>query len=219
MPGALCGYSQIIFAAVLGGRHCQHHFYCKLWGTCLLYPGSRSKARGTETIFESSQSESRVPTLTAEMSCLLIVLTHRFQPAFCISDWNQLRAGRQDCRNHSGRFHLPRGCSILLKVNTTSSRQVMQIFPLHFPFWNYPPVTVWFQIPIPESHFGAKEGRRHKILEITGEIPFPRRFTAIKSLLMNGSSVLQAMEVIAFAGSNHFLQLPQLSISFRMIGI
>lgn len=59
----------------------------------------------------------------------------------------------------------------------------------------------------------------HKILKIVQEISFPPRFTAIKFLIMNCSSVLQAMEVIASAGSNHFVQLPQLSIPFRMIGI
>ena len=58
-----------------------------------------------------------------------------------------------------------------------------------------------------------------EILKVVREIPFPPRFTAIKSLIMNCSSVLQASEVIAFAGSNHSVQLPQLSAPFRMIGI
>lgn len=59
----------------------------------------------------------------------------------------------------------------------------------------------------------------HDILEIIREVPFPPRLTAIKSLIMNCSSVLQATAVIASAGSNHFVQLPQLSIPLRMIGI
>lgn len=59
----------------------------------------------------------------------------------------------------------------------------------------------------------------HKILEIVPEIPFPPRFIAITSLIMNCSSILQEMEVIASAGSNHFAQPLQLPIPFRMIGI
>lgn len=59
----------------------------------------------------------------------------------------------------------------------------------------------------------------HGVLEIIQEVPFPPRLTAIKSLIMNRSSLLQATAVIASAGSNHFVQLPQLSISFKMIEI
>lgn len=59
----------------------------------------------------------------------------------------------------------------------------------------------------------------HEILEIRGTILVSSRFTAINSSIMNCSSVLPVWEVIASAGSNHFMQLPQLSIPFRMIGI
>lgn len=95
----------------------------------------------------------------------------------------------------------------------------MQKFLLPFPLHNYPPATAWLQIPIHESQLGAKEGPMHEILEIMWEIPISPRLMAIKFLVMNCSSVLQVVEVIASAGSNHSVQLPQLPVPFRMIGI
>ena len=174
---------------------------------------------GEQRQSESRQSKSRVPVLTTKPYCLFIALTRCFQPAF-LRFWLVPAMGlRQDHHNHPRRFYPTHGFNIPFKVNMASSKQVMQTFLLHFPLCNYPLATAWFQIPVHESQFGAKQGWMHEILEIIREIPFPPRFTAIISLIMNCSSVLPALEVIASAGSNHFVQLPQLSIPFRMIGI
>jgi hypothetical protein len=76
-----------------------------------------------------------------------------------------------------------------------------------------------FEFPFMKANLEPQGDQRHKILETIWEIPFLPRFIAITSLIMNCSSVLQEMEVIATAGSNHFVQLPQLSVPFTMIGI
>lgn len=117
------------------------------------------------------------------------------------SDWIQLCTCCQDWCN-SKRMLLHFWTQFSLKGNVTSSRQVIQIFPLHFPTCTYPCPSL-----VPDSHsrklISSHQGSNEQNPGNRVWNPFRPRVTTITSLIMNCSSVLQEMEVIASAGSNH----------------